>query len=122
MRLQLHITLVQERTTVAASLKAKGNAAYQQRQFSTAIDYYTRAIAITPKPEPVFFSNRAACYVNLNPPQHEKVVEDCDAALAFDKKYVKALNRRATALEALERLEEALRGTSAYSYLDMAYS
>ncbi len=48
--------------------------------------------------------------MNLNPPQHEKVVEDCDAALALDKKYLKALNRRATALEALERYEEALRG------------
>ena len=102
--------VAQERTKIAASLKAKGNAAYQQRKFSAAIDYYTRAIAVTPKPEPVFFSNRAACYVNLNPPQHDKVVEDCDSALALDRKYLKALNRRATALEALERYEESLRG------------
>ncbi|KAI0710921.1 ADP/ATP carrier receptor [Earliella scabrosa] len=109
---------VEERTKVAASLKAKGNSAYQGRQFATAIDYYTRAIAVTPKPEPVFFSNRAACYVNLNPPQHEKVVEDCDAALALDRKYLKALNRRATALEALERYEEALRDFTAAAILD----
>ena len=110
--ISLHILLlvIQERTKIAASLKAKGNSAYQQRKFPAAIDYYTRAIAVTPKPEPVFFSNRAACYVNLNPPQHEKVVEDCDAALALDRKYIKALNRRATAREALERYEEALRG------------
>lgn len=51
----------------------------------------------------------------MSPPRYEKVVEDCDKALALDKKYVKALNRRATALEALERYEEALRGT--YSFL-----
>ncbi|RPD58165.1 ADP/ATP carrier receptor [Lentinus tigrinus ALCF2SS1-7] len=108
----------EERTKVAASLKAKGNSAYQARKFATAIDYYTRAIAVTPKPEPVFFSNRAACYVNLNPPQHDKVVEDCDAALALDKKYLKALNRRATALEALERYEEALRDFTAAAILD----
>jgi import receptor subunit TOM70 len=38
------------------------------------------------------------------------VVEDCDAALKLDAKYIKALNRRATALEALEQYEEALRG------------
>ena len=106
----LCLTSRQERTKVAASLKAKGNTAYQQRKFSIAIEYYSRAIAATPKPEPVFFSNRAACYVNLNPPQNEKVVEDCDAALALDKKYLKALNRRATALEALGRYEEAVRG------------
>ncbi|TFK94478.1 ADP/ATP carrier receptor [Polyporus arcularius HHB13444] len=108
----------EERSKIAASLKAKGNSAYQARKFATAIDYYTRAIAVTPKPEPVFFSNRAACYVNLNPPQHEKVVEDCDAALALDKKYLKALNRRATALEALERYEEALRDFTASAILD----
>ncbi|KAH9895871.1 ADP/ATP carrier receptor [Cubamyces lactineus] len=108
----------EERTKIAASLKAKGNAAYQQRKFATAIDYYTRAIAVTPKPEPVFFSNRAACYVNLNPPQHEKVVEDCDQALALDKNYLKALNRRATALEALDRLEDALRDYTAAAILD----
>lgn len=102
--------ILQERVKAAASLKAKGNSAYQQRKFATAIDYYTRAIAVTPKPEPVFFSNRAACFVNLNPPQHEKVIEDCDQALALDKNYLKALNRRATALEALGRFEEALRG------------
>ncbi|KAI0702378.1 ADP/ATP carrier receptor [Cerioporus squamosus] len=108
----------EERTKIAASLKARGNSAYQARKFATAIDYYTRAIAVTPKPEPVFFSNRAACYVNLNPPQHEKVVEDCDSALALDKKYLKALNRRATALEALERYEEALRDFTAAAILD----
>lgn len=49
-------------------------------------------------------------YVNLSPPNFEKVVEDCDAALKLDSGYVKALNRRATALEALERNEDALRG------------
>ncbi|OJT10804.1 Mitochondrial import receptor subunit tom70 [Trametes pubescens] len=108
----------EERVKAAASLKAKGNSAYQQRKFSTAIDYYTRAIAVTPKPEPVFFSNRAACFVNLNPPQHEKVIEDCDQALALDKNYLKALNRRATALEALGRFEDALRDFTAAAILD----
>lgn len=66
---------------------------------------------MSPQPEPVFYSNRAACYVSMDPPQHEKAVADCDEALKRDSHYVKALNRRATALEALERYEEALRGT-----------
>ncbi|KAI0631511.1 hypothetical protein C8Q77DRAFT_1127285 [Trametes polyzona] len=108
----------EERSKAAASLKAKGNSAYQQRKFSTAIDYYTRAIEVSPKPEPVFYSNRAACFVNLNPPQHDRVIEDCDKALALDKNYLKALNRRATALEALGRYEEALRDFTAAAILD----
>ena len=66
---------------------------------------------MTPKPEPVFFSNRAACYVNFNPPDHEKVVNDCDEALKLDPNYIKALNRRAVGLEGLGRLQDALRGT-----------
>lgn len=100
----------QERKSLAASLKQKGNDAYQARKFEAAAQYYTRAIAVSPQPEPVFYSNRAACYVSMEPPQHERAVADCDEALKLDSRYVKALNRRATALEALERYEEALRG------------
>jgi hypothetical protein len=102
---------VQERKERAASLKKKGNDAYQGRKFVIAAEFYSRAIAVSPEPEPVFYSNRAACYVSMEPPQHEKVVADCDQALKLDSRYVKALNRRATALEALERYEEALQGT-----------
>lgn len=46
----------------------------------------------------------------MSPPQHDRVVADCDDALRQDPNYVKALNRRATALESLDRYEEALRG------------
>ncbi|KAI0278444.1 hypothetical protein BC826DRAFT_1113408 [Russula brevipes] len=106
-----------ERKSLAASLKQKGNDAYQARKFPHAIQFYTRAIAVSPQPEPVFYSNRAACYVSMEPPQHEKVVADCDEALKLDSRYVKALNRRATALEALERYEEALRDYTATTIL-----
>jgi import receptor subunit TOM70 len=100
----------QERKSLAATLKQKGNDAYQARKFTLAAEFYTRAIAVSPQPEPVFYSNRAACYVSMEPPQHERVVADCDEALKLDSRYLKALNRRATALEALERYEDALRG------------
>jgi hypothetical protein len=103
---------LQERKSLAATLKQKGNDTYQAKKYTVAAEYYTRAIAVSPQPEPVFYSNRAACYVSMEPPQHEKVLEDCDEALKLDSRYVKALNRRATALEALERYEDALRGTS----------
>lgn len=57
-------------------------------------------------------SNYTGCkgYVNMVPPQHDLVVRDCDEALKLDINYIKALNRRAIALEGLERYEEALRG------------
>ncbi|KAH9041843.1 hypothetical protein EDB84DRAFT_1436556 [Lactarius hengduanensis] len=65
---------------------------------------------VSPHPEPVFYSNLAACY-------HEKVVADCNEALKLDAPYVKALNRRATALEALERYEDSLRDYTAATIL-----
>ena len=113
-------------------MKAKGNEAYQARNYPHAAEYYTRAIAMTPRPEPVFYSNRAACtspsvsvgydytnivrggYINMKPPKYEQVVADCDEALKLDATYVKAMNRRAGALENLERYKEALRGASCH--------
>lgn len=53
----------------------------------------------------------------MSPPLHHKVVEDCDAALKLDSTYVKALNRRATALEALEKYKESLRGMYAQEHI-----
>jgi tetratricopeptide (TPR) repeat protein len=55
------LTLIQDRIKVAASFKAKGNVAYQAKNFEEAAELYTKAIQVSPKPEPVFYSNRAAC-------------------------------------------------------------
>ncbi|KAJ3566202.1 hypothetical protein NP233_g7147 [Leucocoprinus birnbaumii] len=108
----------EERTEIAATFKQKGNNAYKSSNYSQAADYYTKAIQISPKPESTFYSNRAACYVNMSPPQHDKVIEDCNEALRLDRTYVKALNRRAGAHEALGQYEEALRDFTAATILD----
>ncbi|KAG8849648.1 TOM (translocase of outer membrane) complex component [Tulasnella sp. 330] len=102
----------------AQEYKARGNTAYQQRKFPLAIELYTRAIEVAVEPEAVYYSNRAACYMNVSPPQNEQVVSDCDAALKLDSTYAKALNRRANALEALGRDEEALRDFTACTILE----
>ncbi|CAL1702609.1 unnamed protein product [Somion occarium] len=115
---RIAVMSTEERAKAAASLKAKGNSAYQAKQYSSAADLYTRAIEVTPTPEPVFYSNRAACYVHMDPPDQEKIVEDCTAALALDKRYVKALNRRGAALEAQGKYEEALADFTSAAILD----
>ena len=88
---------MQTRKTLAQTLKTAGNKAYQSREFETAIEHYTKAIAAHPLA--VFYSNRAACYSNLNRPQD--VIPDCNQALSMERTYVKALNRRAVAREQL---------------------
>ncbi|KAJ3764197.1 ADP/ATP carrier receptor [Lentinula raphanica] len=108
----------EERTRIASLFKAQGNDAYKTRDYVKAAKLYSRAIEISPKAEPVFYSNRAACYMNMDPAQYELVVQDCDEAIKLDPTYVKALNRRASAFESLERYAEALRDYTATTVLE----
>ena len=52
---------MQDRLKRAGSLKSRGNSLYQARKFDQAVEMYSEAIRVSPKPEPVFHSNRAAC-------------------------------------------------------------
>ncbi|KAL9937863.1 hypothetical protein V8E36_003408 [Tilletia maclaganii] len=85
------------RKSLAQALKIAGNKKYQSRAFEDATTLYTKALAA--EEQAVFYSNRAACYSNRG--QYENVIADCDQALKLDKQYIKALNRRAIAREAL---------------------
>ncbi|CEJ56072.1 Putative S import receptor [Penicillium brasilianum] len=102
------------RKVYAAKLKAAGNKAYGSKDYNSAIDLYGKAIIC--KPDPVFYSNRAACYNVLS--EWEKVVEDTSAAIAMDSEYVKALNRRAIAYEHLGKFSEALLDFTASCIID----
>ncbi|KAL0948329.1 hypothetical protein HGRIS_010916 [Hohenbuehelia grisea] len=107
---------LEERTRIAKIFKDKGNKAYGDRNVGVAEGHYTRAIIVSPEPEPVFYSNRAACYMNLG--KLDAAVQDCDSALSLDPTYIKALNRRAGAYEKLNKYEEALRDYTATSILE----
>jgi import receptor subunit TOM70 len=95
-------------------LKAAGNTAYGSKDYNKAIELYGKAILC--KPDPIFYSNRAACYNALG--QWEKVIEDTTAAINLDSEYVKALNRRANAYEHLEKYSEALLDFTASCIID----
>lgn len=98
----------------ALQLKTAGNKAYGGKDYNNAIDLYSKAILC--KPDPIFFSNRAACYNALG--DWDKVVEDTTAALNLDPTYVKALNRRANAYEHLEHYSDALLDFTASCIID----
>ena len=74
------LTVAQERNNYAAKLKASGNKAYGSKDYNKAIDLYGKAILC--KPDPVYYSNRAACYNVLS--DWDKVVEDTSAAISMD--------------------------------------
>jgi import receptor subunit TOM70 len=104
----------QERKDYAAKLKAAGNRAYGSKDYNRAIELYGQAILC--RADPVFFSNRAACWNAMS--NWPKVIEDTTAAINLDNEYVKALNRRANAYEQEGRFSEALLDYTASCIID----
>lgn len=97
----------------AERLRTLGNKVFGKGDYEQAIELYTQAIAkseitTTADKDNVAkcYGNRAYCHLKLH--QNEEAIIDCTKALKFDPKYIKALQRRGSALELLERYEEAL--------------
>lgn len=63
-------------------------------------------------------TNHIKGYGNLTPPDYEKCVADCNEAIKLDRTYTKALKRRATAFENLNRNEEAVRDFTAVTIIE----
>jgi small glutamine-rich tetratricopeptide repeat-containing protein alpha len=82
----------------AEGLKSQGNAAMAKKDYATAIDLYSKALAIIPA-DPIFLSNRAAAYSASK--DHESAKADAEAAVAADPKYTKAWSRLGLARFAL---------------------
>ncbi|KAI9496461.1 hypothetical protein BDB00DRAFT_869402 [Zychaea mexicana] len=93
-----------QRSEAAQSLKSRGNSMFGKKKWTEAAQLYTKAIEF--KADPIYYSNRAACYANLG--DNGRVFDDCNSALQLNPVYIKALNRRAHALELRGDLETAL--------------
>jgi small glutamine-rich tetratricopeptide repeat-containing protein alpha len=88
----------EEQKKQAEALKSKGNTAMAQKDYATAIDFYTQALALHPG-NAIFLSNRAAAYSAAR--DHEAAKADAEAAVAVDPKYTKAWSRLGLARFAL---------------------
>ncbi|KAJ8601886.1 hypothetical protein CTAYLR_002642 [Chrysophaeum taylorii] len=85
--------------------KRVGDEAYRNGKFEAAVEHYSRCLAAGDESLAVR-GNRAAAYKQLG--NNDGVVGDCDVVLAARPDDVKALLRRAEALEALEDYKGAL--------------
>ncbi|KAJ2970966.1 hypothetical protein NQ176_g7929 [Zarea fungicola] len=105
---------LEQRKAYAAKLKQAGNHAYGDKAYNKAIDLYSKAILC--KPDPVFYSNRAACHSAMG--EWDSVIEDTTAAINMDPNYIKAINRRATAYEHKSMYPDALIDFTASCIID----
>jgi import receptor subunit TOM70 len=102
------------------NFKSKGNKCFRDLKYDEAIDCYSNAINDCPKDKTeelsTFYQNRAASYEMLR--KYEEVIEDCNQAIDLNKRYVKALVRRAKAQEAIGNTSSALFDITAVCILE----
>lgn len=105
----------------AQSAKNKGNKYFKAGKYDHAIKCYTEAIGLCPKEKKgdlsTFYQNRAAAYEQQM--KWTEVIQDCSQAVELNPRYVKALFRRAKALEKLDNKKECLEDVTAVCILEV---
>ncbi|KAL0267134.1 UNVERIFIED_CONTAM: hypothetical protein PYX00_009488 [Menopon gallinae] len=104
----------------ATAVKEKGNTFFSSGKYEEAITHYEKAIELCPQNEVMslatFFQNKAAAYEKLK--NYDEVKKACNAALALNPKYTKALLRRAKAYEQTKELALAFEDFTAVCILE----
>ncbi|CAK8676814.1 unnamed protein product [Clavelina lepadiformis] len=85
-------------------LKNKGNAALQKNNIKEAISLYSQAIGIDSKNH-VLYSNRSAAYAKQK--KYVEALEDAEKVIQLKPEWPKGYSRKGSALEFLNRFEEA---------------
>ena len=89
----------------ASEYKQQGNEAFKNKDFSKAVEYFTKAIELKPQ-DHILYSNRSGAYTGLS--NYEQALEDANSCLTYDSKFIKGYSRKAAALEGLGKFDEAL--------------
>ena len=87
-------------------LKDQGNKYFNANKYESAIESYSKAIALNPN-VPTYYTNRALCYMKCN--RWPQAVQDSKAALERDSGLVKGHFYLGTSLLELDKLDEAIK-------------
>lgn len=88
----------------AKEISAKAKEAFSKKDFTTAVKYYTEAIACDPT-DHIFFSNRSACYASLE--QYEDALDDAKKCLELKPDFARGYGRKGLAEFYLKRYEDS---------------
>lgn len=89
----------------AEEYKAQGNKHFAAKEFTQAIEFFTKAIEASPSPNHVLYSNRSACYASLK--NFGNALKDAEECVKINDSWAKGYNRVAAAQYGLGNLEDA---------------
>lgn len=91
--------------STSKELKDEGNEFFKKKEYEKAIELYSQAISLEPN-DHVLYSNRSACYVNLN--KHELALQDANKCVALNSGWWKGYHKQGLAFFGLSKYEEAI--------------
>jgi len=97
--------MVEAPTGAGAPFKDEGNTHFKAGEFLKAAASYTKAIKAEPQNH-VFYSNRSQAFLKLS--KVGKALEDAEKCISLNPEFVKGYHRKASALHASERTDEAV--------------
>ncbi|CAK7896915.1 heat shock protein Sti1p [[Candida] anglica] len=89
----------------AEEFKAQGNKYFAAKDFTSAIEYFTKAIEASETPNHVLYSNRSASYASLK--NFGKALEDAEECVKVNGTWAKGYNRVGAAQYGLGNFEDA---------------
>ena len=93
-----------EKKSKAKQLKENGNAAFQQKAYSDAENFYSAAIELDSGSR-LLWTNRAACRNTMK--KYDEAISDCNTALSIDPECSRTIAEKGNALLGLKRFDEA---------------
>ncbi|XP_055003870.1 tetratricopeptide repeat protein 12 [Boleophthalmus pectinirostris] len=93
-----------EKEKRATALKDRGNKAFAQEDYETAVKYYSEGL-VELKDMQVLYTNRALAYMKLS--KYKEAICDCEWALKCNEKCIKAYLHMGKAYQALKNYNES---------------
>uniref|UniRef100_A0A8C3G5D0 Uncharacterized protein n=1 Tax=Cyclopterus lumpus TaxID=8103 RepID=A0A8C3G5D0_CYCLU len=93
-----------EKAKKATEFKDKGNEAYAQKDYETAMKYYSDGLAELRDMQPLY-TNRAQAYIKLG--RYKEAISDCELALKCNERCIKAYLHMGKANRALKKYKES---------------
>ncbi|KAF1786690.1 hypothetical protein JG687_00007410 [Phytophthora cactorum] len=97
--------MAEEWAEQAEAFKADGNKLLADKQFSNAVEMYTRAIELDPE-NAVYYSNRSAAYLAMGDARG-KALKDAEKCIELKPDWWKGYSRKGAAEHALQRFDAA---------------